>query len=1131
MELPGLNFRPGKALEAAILQTHGTSVCVHPAFSSKSFFLVASFGRCKYKLTEASVATILQATIGGFAELFDVCYLSDRVYRFSVFSQHVGFHVYKLRSFECSNYKIFFNLWHGGGPDYISEFRRWCIEEKALWTEVSRKSSPSSKLVRPPLTGANSVPVRRLHGQDVFLNSNSLPVHNSFHHGRKSVFNRMQLNEKTVNHKRAPLPPPFNRPGILGSWPSPQNPSLIRPIRCWACSSFGHIAAGCNVSPRLARPNVGEHAPSPSGDHRSSMTYGPRVHKPRSFHSFQDFFTQCTGKCPLPPILVPWSLSWSIKAPEFLDEDDDEVSVAPPTVSPPAVPSALPVAPPIFSSFGEFARSVLGSIAPVRTVHVFWSLKTPVSSPDTVTSSLHSQSKMAFRLIDPTPFLPVGMQRQIVQGRPVMRRVVVGHVPQQNNDLAIVRLYPLLAAPVDWVDIRNVVEDFLGEQNVGFRSMQPCPFGQAYVRFNYMHERDNLIHNSPHPYGNGTISFIPHNRAWNNHTAVMSNEVWLMMLGLNLDLWTQPLVDKAVSSFGRLLIWEEDHYNQARAIVKVRVTSLDEIPWFFVFTEGTGFESDGWAVQCEILQSNMLGAAPQDEDFPPGDDDFNPNLFVYHGFGQMGQGPAAPPPPPKPQVQPNPELLGPLGWGVWPDPQNQANADRDNQEEQQEPEENVPNLIPIPRPQGLDDIEADINAENDVEEIIQAEEEGLPEMPLDEEGQILAMDDSTDSTTSNPDDLPPPLIDDDPDANGGNGIDEDLEVNQVPALTPGDNGNEGHENDVQVGMVRTLLPQSDPVFTEKYAKLAGKQPIQSSPEPFDFSSYNWDGPESSSTPHSLGPSASALRLWAKFFSDKQQGQHLVSIPSEWMNFFTLLLKGSSNEWATQFLKSSAWPHLASSSSGNCFTFSLPQKKPSISISELSCSGSDSVEEHHMAEQTQSLEGVMSSPIFTPSADQQDSEDSQVTPPSPIKKKGTKRGKKPVISESEVRRSERLHSLNKGFKPSTCKNKSCLGCDTKPPLISSSVVRDLGISFCKIDANKLTDEKLNAKPASKKAVSKPAAKKLKASTVKASDDGGVAKEKAKVSKAKKPKDNGKEDATDEGAEEGGAGPSARSQQDK
>lgn len=84
---------------------------------------------------------------------------------------------------------------------------------------------------------------------------------------------------------------------------------------------------------------------------------------------------------------------------------------------------------------------------------------------------------MAFRLVDPAPFMPPGMQRVVVHGRPIMRRVVVGHVPQQNNDLAIVRLHPMPAAHVNFMNIRNVVEDFLREHDVGFRSMQPSPFG------------------------------------------------------------------------------------------------------------------------------------------------------------------------------------------------------------------------------------------------------------------------------------------------------------------------------------------------------------------------------------------------------------------------------------------------------------------------------------------------------------------------------------------------------------------------------------------------------------------------------------------------------------------------------
>ena len=41
---------------------------------------------------------------------------------------------------------------------------------------------------------------------------------------------------------------------------------------------------------------------------------------------------------------------------------------------------------------------------------------------------------------------------------------------------------------VNFWDIQNIIEDFLrNHMHVGFRSMQPSPFGQAYVCFNYIH--------------------------------------------------------------------------------------------------------------------------------------------------------------------------------------------------------------------------------------------------------------------------------------------------------------------------------------------------------------------------------------------------------------------------------------------------------------------------------------------------------------------------------------------------------------------------------------------------------------------------------------------------------------------
>jgi hypothetical protein len=99
----------------------------------------------------------------------------------------------------------------------------------------------------------------------------------------------------------------------------------------------------------------------------------------------------------------------------------------------------------------------------------------------------------------------------------------------------------------------------------------------------------------------------------------------------------------------------------SRAVVKVRVSSLEDIPWFFVFTKETQFESNSWSVQCEILQATLLGGAPEDEGFPPDDDDdFDPYEFHFHGFRQPGQGPPEPAPINIP-FQPNQEVLNAMG--------------------------------------------------------------------------------------------------------------------------------------------------------------------------------------------------------------------------------------------------------------------------------------------------------------------------------------------------------------------------------------------------------------------------------------------------------------------------------------
>lgn len=61
----------------------------------------------------------------------------------------------------------------------------------------------------------------------------------------------------------------------------------------------------------------------------------------------------------------------------------------------------------------------------------------------------------------------------------------------------------------------------------------------------------------------------------------------------------------------------------------------------------------------------------------------------------------------------------------------------------------------------------------------------------------------------------------------------------------------------------------------------------------------------------------------------------------------------------------------------------------------------------------------------------------------------KRKDKLPLIESEVRRSERIQLLNKGYKRNLCLDRNCMPCNANPPIVASKIVRNLSASFCKI----------------------------------------------------------------------------------
>lgn len=116
---------------------------VHHPYSTPvgSFFLLVTFRRFLFRLTEDSVSLALQSCLGGRASDFHVQFLSRNHFRLSVFSKDVGFEIYKLRRVTTPMFDLYFHLWNNGTPHWEREKRAWEIEQEKEWTKVLSKSS------------------------------------------------------------------------------------------------------------------------------------------------------------------------------------------------------------------------------------------------------------------------------------------------------------------------------------------------------------------------------------------------------------------------------------------------------------------------------------------------------------------------------------------------------------------------------------------------------------------------------------------------------------------------------------------------------------------------------------------------------------------------------------------------------------------------------------------------------------------------------------------------------------------------------------------------------------------------------------------------------------------------------
>jgi hypothetical protein len=73
----------------------------------------------------------------------------------------MGFHVYNLKVYSCDQYKIFFHLYGNGGANWVSEYKKYILEEAAEWTYIPGKRQNARPLNSASncLSGANRIPL------------------------------------------------------------------------------------------------------------------------------------------------------------------------------------------------------------------------------------------------------------------------------------------------------------------------------------------------------------------------------------------------------------------------------------------------------------------------------------------------------------------------------------------------------------------------------------------------------------------------------------------------------------------------------------------------------------------------------------------------------------------------------------------------------------------------------------------------------------------------------------------------------------------------------------------------------------------------------------------------------------
>lgn len=125
----------------------------------------------------------------------------------------------------------------------------------------------------------------------------------------------------------------------------------------------------------------------------------------------------------------------------------------------------------------------------------------------------------------------------------------------------------------------------------------------------------------------------------------LNREIWALLVGFPFDKREIHELANAVRSFEKFILWDRARSNKATLAVKIKVDELRDIPASIVVGESDAHNAESWIVPVVIIQHELLGGGPSDEDPVPVDGNphpqsANPNFHpnqLNHFLGPIQQ--------------------------------------------------------------------------------------------------------------------------------------------------------------------------------------------------------------------------------------------------------------------------------------------------------------------------------------------------------------------------------------------------------------------------------------------------------------------------------------------------------------